>query len=418
MKQIKIFPKDWLQLHPYKQSTPVDSYYTTIANRIYDILVQTELINSFEGDEAKQLCIRMAAYFEDVISELGIWRAYITTAKELYGKYLPFYTPDDHYYDDEANLEDVRFLLWHFTQQYHGYRKGTFVSPDNPTNEWAARLIYQIFWDEWTTAPENNRMKALFAHDAVIDSQESYEPLLFWFHYQMYLMVDANEELREQTQTFWNSFRNDPENLNAMIMTLHQQLAYTSRTSFLGMTSPEWLLKVIPQDHPNRAFFEQVVEGCQPEIPEEVVKQNRENYEKFQQAAEGKLLVYFDQLEAAEQFLLEKVGLNLPDNHLPADLAGNKLAIYATEKEGVLLIHTDVECIKDENNPFYNAEEAAVKGIGFFIVRHCSPILLKEMEARGMLEDAQAKSLQAPERAKEIVHDNVPFFINYFLKEK
>ena len=206
MKQIKIFPKDWLQLHPYKQSTPVDSYYTTIANRIYDILVQTELINSFEGDEAKQLCIRMAAYFEDVISELGIWRAYITTAKELYGKYLPFYTPDDHYYDDEANLEDVRFLLWHFTQQYHGYRKGTFVSPDNPTNEWAARLIYQIFWDEWTTAPENNRMKALFAHDAVIDSQESYEPLLFWFHYQMYLMVDANEELREQTQTFWNSF--------------------------------------------------------------------------------------------------------------------------------------------------------------------------------------------------------------------
>ena len=123
-------------------------------------------------------------------------------------------------------------------------------------------------------------------------------------------------------------------------------------------------------------------------------------------------------MEAAEQFLLEKVGLNLPDNHLPADLAGNKLAIYATEKEGVLLIHTDVECIKDENNPFYNAEEAAVKGIGFFIVRHCSPILLKEMEARGMLEDSQAKSLQAPERAKEIVHDNVPFFINYFLKEK
>ena len=38
MKNIKIFPKDWLQLHPYKQSTPVDSYYTGIANRIYDIM--------------------------------------------------------------------------------------------------------------------------------------------------------------------------------------------------------------------------------------------------------------------------------------------------------------------------------------------------------------------------------------------
>ena len=59
MKNIKIFSKDWLALHPYVQSTPVDSYYTNIANRIYDILVATELINSFEGDEAKQISIRM-----------------------------------------------------------------------------------------------------------------------------------------------------------------------------------------------------------------------------------------------------------------------------------------------------------------------------------------------------------------------
>ena len=117
MKNIKIFPKDWLQLHPYKQSNPVDSYYTGIANRIYNIMEQTELINSFEGDEAKQIAIRIAAYFEDVISELGIWRAFLLKNKELYGKYMPFYTPDDHYYDDEVNAEDVRFLLWHFTQQ-------------------------------------------------------------------------------------------------------------------------------------------------------------------------------------------------------------------------------------------------------------------------------------------------------------
>ena len=111
MKNIKIFPKDWMQIHPYKQSTPIDSYYTSLANRIYDMMVETELINSFEPEDTKQICIRMAAYFEDVISGLGIWRAFITKYKELFGKYLPFYTPDDHYYDDEVNYEDVRFDL-------------------------------------------------------------------------------------------------------------------------------------------------------------------------------------------------------------------------------------------------------------------------------------------------------------------
>ena len=57
----KIYSKDWLQLHPYAQSTTVDAYYTNIANRVYDILVATELVNSFEDEEAKQTALRMTA---------------------------------------------------------------------------------------------------------------------------------------------------------------------------------------------------------------------------------------------------------------------------------------------------------------------------------------------------------------------
>ena len=105
MKNIKIYPKDWLQLHPYKQSDPTDSYYTNIANRIYGMLEETRLAYSFEKDEVKQISIRMAAYFEDVISGLNIWRSFITEHKALYGKFLPFYTPDDHYYDDESTTK-------------------------------------------------------------------------------------------------------------------------------------------------------------------------------------------------------------------------------------------------------------------------------------------------------------------------
>lgn len=85
MKDIKIYPKDWLQLHPYKQSDPTDLYYTNIANRIYGMLEETNLAYSFEKNEVKQISIRMAAYFEDVISGLNIWRSFITEHKALYG---------------------------------------------------------------------------------------------------------------------------------------------------------------------------------------------------------------------------------------------------------------------------------------------------------------------------------------------
>ena len=61
MKNIKIYPKDWMLLHPYKQSDSTDLYYTQIANRIYDMLEKTHLAYSFEQEEVKQVCIRMAA---------------------------------------------------------------------------------------------------------------------------------------------------------------------------------------------------------------------------------------------------------------------------------------------------------------------------------------------------------------------
>ena len=31
----KIYPKEWLELHPYKQTNSVDQYYVGIANEIH-----------------------------------------------------------------------------------------------------------------------------------------------------------------------------------------------------------------------------------------------------------------------------------------------------------------------------------------------------------------------------------------------
>lgn len=418
MKNIKIFPKDWLQLHPYKQSTPIDSYYTGIANRIYEIMEKTELVNSFEGDEAKQICIRMAAYFEDVISELGIWRTFITTYKKMFGYYLPFYTPDDHYYDDEVNLEDIRLLLWHYTQQYHGLRKGTFVSPDNPANEATAHFIYDLFCDEWTTAPENSRMKQLFDVETRYDTQETYEPLLFWFHYNSYLFTDSNKELTEYTQVLWNEKQGSQEELSNMIMDMHQRLAYVGKTALLALTSPQWLSLIMPESHPDSGFFKEVAEGSSAVIPDEVKKENEEKYDLFIEASEGKPILYYQNTEELKSFITEKAGIIPADKfRLPDEWQGKKLAVYATREEGVQVMFMDVDLIKDENNPFYNAEKAGKQALSFFIVKHCGIHFLKEMVEKGMLADAQTKSLSSPERGKAIIQDNWQFLSRYFIRE-
>ena len=332
---------------------------------------------------------------------------------------MPFYTPDDHYYDDEVNAEDVRFLLWHFTQQYHGFRKGTVVSPDNYANEATALMIYKLFCDEWTTAPENPRMKKLFDAETRYENQEAYEPLLFWFHYNSYLFTDNNQTLTAAVQQLWQTqATNTQEQVNDLIMNTHQRLAYTAKNVMLALTSPEWLALILPESHPDHAFFQEIAEGSKAVIPEEVQKENADNYEQFRQAAGDKLLLYFEKGADVKTFLTETTHIIAPEEFkMPREFSDRHLAVYATPQEGVQVIFNDVECIKDEHNPYYDAEVAAKQAISFFIVKHCSAYLLVEMMNRGMLADAQAKSLLGDERSKDIIQENWPFLIRYFIRE-
>ena len=414
MKNIKIYPKDWLQLHPYKQSDPTDSYYTNIANRIYGMLEETRLAYSFEKDEVKQISIRMAAYFEDVISGLNIWRSFITEHKALYGKFLPFYTPDDHYYDDEVNYEDIRFLLWHYTQQYHGFHKGTFVSPDNAANGDTAKLIYQMFCDEWTTAPENERLQQLFAPETRYEDKDKYLNLLYWFHYQSYLFTDSLQELTDTVKEYWEQAKEQNEQY---IMAIHKALAHISKSAFLAYTAPKWLSLIFPADHPDHSLFVKEGEEAQAftePMSEESKKMLTEHFEKFTAAAEGKALLYFQNKQEFLDFLT-KIGIETEG--ATGDTASRKFAVYATPSEGLQVLADGVEYIKDENNPFYNQKKAENQGLSFFMIRKCSPYLLRILEEKGMLADAQAKSLAGEERSKAIVHENWEFLMRYFLRE-
>lgn len=417
MKNIKIYPKDWMQLHPYKQSSPTDLYYTGIANRIYDFMEQTRLAYSFEKDEVRQISMRLAAYFEDVISGLNIWRSFTTAHQELTGKLLPFYTPDDHYYQDEVNIEDIRFLLWHYTQQYHGFRKSTFVSPDNEASEETARLTYQLFSDEWITAPENDRMQQLFAPETRYEDTAAYNNLLYWFHYDSYLFTDTKEEMQNTAKDYWQ--QNQGTDNGQAIMIIHDSLAHISKTSFLAYTSPKWLSLILPETHPDHDRFADEGEKTQTFVdPQLVANQEtfREHYDKFNAAADGQLLVYMHSKQEFLDFLTDKLGLDKGDATTD-DAAQKKFAVYATPTEGLQVLTNSIEYIKDERNPFYDAKEADEQALAFFVIKQCSPYLLKELEERGMLANAQAKSILGPERSHQIIHENWQFLARYFLRE-
>ena len=114
--------------------------------------------------------------------------------------------------------------------------------------------------------------------------------------------------------------------------------------------------------------------------------------------------------------MTQKIGINFKDGR--PEPGERHFAVYASEEDGIQVLTLDVDCIKDEKNPFYNKERAEQAALGFFIVKHCSTSLLIEMVKRGMLADAQTKSLLGEERGKDIIQNNWKFLIEYFHKER
>lgn len=62
-------------------------------------------------EEMKRMAIKQTLYFEDMVSEIGLWHSFVQKHQQLYGKALPFYHVEKDYTLDEPHIEDVQFLL-------------------------------------------------------------------------------------------------------------------------------------------------------------------------------------------------------------------------------------------------------------------------------------------------------------------
>lgn len=262
MKQSRIFINEWLEWHPYQQTTAVDKYYTNLANRIYKILTKSPIANDLKvkEEDLRMLACCLTAYFEDVISEIGIWKAFTTECKRIYGKSLPFYDlQEEAYLEDETNEEDVRFLIWHHIQQT---RDGSVVNPENPIIEVAAVLIHNLLIDEYNNAPENERLQAFLNPDNRYDTFFEYRELLQWFHYQCYFNAFNYRELEEvidEEEEAWAEKEYTHTQCKIFQYSITVDLCFSSRNNMLSLTSPEWLSRIYGSEFQQAKCFEDVV---------------------------------------------------------------------------------------------------------------------------------------------------------------
>lgn len=239
----KIYPVEWMELHGYTQVDSVDRYYTDIANRIYRVFLAhpDEWVMEYDED-IRYVSLCLAAWFEDVISQTGIWTTFTAECKKRYGKWLPFYPLDDDYYPDEINVEDVRFLLWHHAQTYCR-EEGRILNPENPAIEMLAHKIYDILDEVYETAPENEKLwEFMHPSEQGIAGFDEYRNVLEWFHYKAYFNIENEEQYWDEVDDMEDeSATGNPETQSLFQYGIKNSLLLNGRRDLLSLPSNEWL---------------------------------------------------------------------------------------------------------------------------------------------------------------------------------
>ena len=356
-----IYMNEWLQLHPYRVAQPSDGYFVALANRLLGVCV----LKGLSDGGRRKVCLYLAAYLEDQISNLNLWGTFLREHRRLYGRVLPFYATGDDYLADEVNVEDVCFILWNTWEKevQHGEAPG-YVNPLNGELVAQAKVFYELLAEAYEEAPENGALNGFFEG---FDSLEEADRKLDWLFGHTYLTEPA---------------------LLPYIANVTASDRFIIPTGPLALFLFEWI------DALGGGDCWKSVEGlyvAEPELPEEYAVKNREIYATFTAATGGANIVFLDGYAQLREFLVK--GLHWPDdeNHtLPQLKEFRNFILMVNPDKGMLLAKDICQYLAAPGNALYNKVEAQAGAFRLLTEETlCPPDLLVRSITEGWLKDLQ-----------------------------
>lgn len=120
---------------------PTDKKYLAVANRLYHLWCEKALLQEVPDDLKKVVCLGLIGYYQDIISDAGLWRIFIDQCKNRYGNYVPFHKDSENYILYELNQADVEFVIWYYLA--FNSMQFRFISPLDARILTSANELYQ-----------------------------------------------------------------------------------------------------------------------------------------------------------------------------------------------------------------------------------------------------------------------------------
>lgn len=151
--------EEWSSTHPCGLVCGSDKYYSDLVNMLKMAITMLKLPDTTPADLVHEVAMSVVAYLEDLVSGIGVWNVVRSLYKRKYGTQLPFYDCEHgDYYEDDINIEDVKFIVWQCFCRCGQPEMMTF-SPYSQGVEVISELVFDILVDSFEKAPEATRVK-------------------------------------------------------------------------------------------------------------------------------------------------------------------------------------------------------------------------------------------------------------------
>ena len=352
--------------------TSTDEFYFKLANRLVEVAKENGLFPSYPEKVMERCALALIGYYQDVISDAGIWRSFISECRRLYGYTLPFFSVDEDYTDYELNRADVRFMVWYALSM--NYENRRVWNPLDPEIVDGADRWWEVLEEAYEEAPIPQDYR--LARELEMHAEEDRDTIFrlgSWLFLHCYLMTPAYALTLAELSSEYNLTTEEG------ILQLQKRIEISMSqdpTGPLALYLGEWLYLIC--------------EGRQAPEPKQPKRDEPHKYfTAFTKATGGRNLQYFATYQEMNSFFISALGWAEGEEHLAQVKNDSDFVLMVDPDKGMLLARNIAKCIADPDNKLYDKDYASAHAMELLTVRGCCPAdLLRYICEKGWLPDA------------------------------
>lgn len=356
-----------------------DKIYMSLSNKLLTAWEKSKIMSHIDDNLKKVIVIGLMGYYQDIITDAGLWRTFVNECKRMYGNYVPFHKDQEDYIEYELNRADIEFLTWYFlafnSMQYR------FLYPLHADVLRLADLFYGILEDEYDDIETPEDYRHNFDVD-LYDTEDSHKihDLSEWLFWKSWLLVPPFQLTYAQIYSSIVEIQHNsptPEVAKQRIDEIKHEAVATLPTGPLALYLREWLNLLIEKKYP-RQRKKSSNDNIEP----------HPYYVAFTKATGGKEIAYIKTYDELNHFFINSLGWSTGEEHLPQMKNYSDFVLMVTYDKGLMVAKNIAQCVADPANHLYDKEYA--RNFAFNLISQrgvCPGDMLRHFLSNGFLPD-------------------------------